>query len=295
MRLKDEARYLHITEEDILMEEWKDIMGYEGVYMVSNMGRVKNRKGLLRPRKKTDGYQMVTLKDKNGKEKSYRIHRLVAEHFIPNEENKPYVDHLDTNKANNKHFNLRWVTQQENMNNNKTKEKKIRPVIVLGRNGVILSSGLGVKETAKKINICERILLDLLKSNKPYIASIMTNDDNMNLLRLLNGIRAYYICEYDKEEALKEIAEDKTDYSYCIGDLVCIYPNDKISDPMSSEKLAKELGIGKTLVRRIRDSKKPYKAPSKSNGISKEHLDHLKTLEGIRIMYYEDYLKEQND
>lgn len=301
-KLTDEEKYPYVTEKDILIEEWKQIKGYEGIYEISNMGRVrglgsKSKKGLLQPYIYKFGYQEVQLRDRNGNRKTHRIHQLVAKHFIDNPNNCNIVDHINTNRADNRHFNLRWTTQQGNINNDKTREKlteaSTKPVIVLDRNGNIISNGLGVCETAKKIGISDYALLKLLKSHKPYIAKINSGGSgNINLLRLLNGARAYYIYEYNEEEVLREIAEDKMDYSYCMGDLVCVYPDGRISKPMSGNKLAKELGIGEATVRKIRDSKEPFVISI--TGTSKEQLKRLKTLEGVRIMYYEDYLKEQN-
>ena len=93
------------------MEIWKQI---DNNYYISNLGNVKSVKregtkgGLLKPSIKKTGYLSVKLnKDK-------LIHRLVAEHFIPNPHNKPCVDHIDFNKSNNNVTNLRWVTYEEN-------------------------------------------------------------------------------------------------------------------------------------------------------------------------------------
>lgn len=111
------------------MEElWKDIEGYEGYYQISNKGRVmamprviKTKSGITRncsgrelAKNKTDvGYYYVSL-SKNRIRKNHRINRLVAIHFIPNPYNKPEVNHIDGNKANNNVENLEWVTGQEN-------------------------------------------------------------------------------------------------------------------------------------------------------------------------------------
>ena len=304
--LTDKEKYPCVTEKDVLTEKWRDIVGYEGIYEISNMGRVKRsgfrrskfgkvKEGLVQPYINRDGYQIVGLIDRNGKRKTHLIHQLVAKHFIDNPSNHKIVDHINTNRIDNKYFNLRWTTQQENMNNDKTKENLSRPVIVLDRNGGIISDKLGVEETAKYIGIGKGTLTNLLKSNCPYRANIHKGSGDSDLLRSLNGIRCYYLDEYNEEKVVKEILEDEIDYSYCVGDLVCTYTNGTISEPMSGIKLAKELGISTPMIYRIRDSKKSYKAPSNHNGtISKEYLKHLQTLEGIRIMYYEDYLKEQN-
>lgn len=295
-KLTNKEKYPCVTEEDILVEEWKSIKSYKGIYEISNMGRVRrlgfkrnkfdsrSKEGLVQPSITEGGYQSVQLTDKNSKIKTYSIHQLVAKHFIYNPNNYNIVDHINTNRTDNRYFNLRWTTQRENMNNDKTIEKFTKPVIVLDRNGNILSNGLGIVETAKNIGINNSLLTDLLKSGKPYKINTSIRNGDSDLLRLLNGFRVYYICEYNEEEVLKEIAEDKTDYGYCTDDLVCIYPDSRITNPMSGRKLAEELGIGRTLVYKIRDNKKQYTPRNKKQ----------KHLEGIRIMYYEDYLKEQN-
>ena len=110
-------------------EVWKPIKDYEGLYEISNLGRVKSlnykRTGKEKILKNTvcnDGYLKVGL-TKNGKDKVFRIHRLVAEAFIPNPENKPYVDHINTIREDNRVENLRWATAKENNNNSLTKKK----------------------------------------------------------------------------------------------------------------------------------------------------------------------------
>lgn len=73
-----------------------------------------------------NGYYNSQLTDINGERKSYKIHRLVAETFLSNNENKPYVDHIDTIKTNNNINNLRWVTPKENSNNETTLNNRKR-------------------------------------------------------------------------------------------------------------------------------------------------------------------------
>lgn len=100
------------------MEEiWKDIEGYEGLYQVSNLGRVKKLPTILKNSLDKQGYEVVQLVNENGKKKVLKIHRLVANAFIENTENKPQVDHINTIRNDNRVENLRWVTPKENMNN----------------------------------------------------------------------------------------------------------------------------------------------------------------------------------
>jgi len=124
----------YITENEV----WKDIKGYEGLYQVSNFGRVKSverivtygdrhhtvkekmKKPTLKKRRNKaggkyvdDGYLVVALY-KNNKAKMEYVHRLVAEAFIPNPENKETVNHIDGNKQNNQVSNLEWSTYTEN-------------------------------------------------------------------------------------------------------------------------------------------------------------------------------------
>lgn len=108
------------------MEEWRDVLGYEGIYKISNLGNIKSIERISTNGKRLkekflythliNGYRVVSLY-KCGKQKNCKIHRLVAEAFLPNPNKKPCVDHIDTNKENNTVENLRWVTYQENTDN----------------------------------------------------------------------------------------------------------------------------------------------------------------------------------
>lgn len=102
-----------------MTEVWKDIIGYEGLYQVSNLGRVKSLKHseewFLKYRLNKKGYASVVLfKGTVSSKKQFMVHRLVADAFIPNPENKPQINHKDGNKLNNSVENLEWVTNYEN-------------------------------------------------------------------------------------------------------------------------------------------------------------------------------------
>jgi len=99
------------------MEIYKDIIGFEEDYMISNYGNVISKKfkihKLLNPGCDTNGYPQVIL-NKKGKQKCVKISRLVAIHFIENPNNLIDVNHIDFNKKNNHHSNLEWVSKREN-------------------------------------------------------------------------------------------------------------------------------------------------------------------------------------
>lgn len=118
----------------MLKEIWKDINGYEGLYQVSNLGRVKSlpngrhKEAIILKQAICSGYYCVRL-FKNGQGKSYRVNRLVALAFIPNPNNLPQVGHKDENNfrtgdgCNNCVENLEWVTAKENSNTVKRKQR----------------------------------------------------------------------------------------------------------------------------------------------------------------------------
>ena len=110
-------------------EEWRAIKDYEGLYEVSNLGRVRSlnyngtkRVQLLKPQDQGQGYLQVQLR-KNKKRRSYRVHRLVAEAFIPNPNNLPCINHIDQNRSNNRVDNLEWCSYEYNNNYGSHNEK----------------------------------------------------------------------------------------------------------------------------------------------------------------------------
>ena len=111
-----------------MSEEWRDVVGYEGLYQVSDQGHVKSlerkvrhwrggeriqKERILKPSNDRGGYLLVSLCD-GEKRKTYTVHRLVCQAFHENPENKPCVNHIDENKTNNCASNLEWCTYAEN-------------------------------------------------------------------------------------------------------------------------------------------------------------------------------------
>ncbi len=97
-------------------EEWKPVVGYEGLYEVSNYGRVRRLKWqLVKPKKEHCGHMRINLY-RRGEKKPVLVHRLVAEAFIPNPNNYPVINHKDERPANNRVENLEWCTHKHNAN-----------------------------------------------------------------------------------------------------------------------------------------------------------------------------------
>ena len=133
-----------------MMEEWKEIPGYEGLYEVSNMGNVRNvrRNTLLRLTKTNNGYIRVGL-SKNGIQTGFKVHRLVAQACLPNPDNLPQVNHKDEDKTNNNVDNLEWCDQAYNNLYGTRLERLINTKI---KNGYVNEGNVGFsrKEYMKK-------------------------------------------------------------------------------------------------------------------------------------------------
>lgn len=99
-------------------EQWKPIRETDGKYEVSNFGHVRTngkRPGLLTLTKQPSGYRYAMIELSNGKQRNCRVHRLVAQHFLPNQDNLSEVNHKDGNKDNNRVDNLEWCTRSHNV------------------------------------------------------------------------------------------------------------------------------------------------------------------------------------
>lgn len=160
---------------DLPGEIWRDVVGYEGLYQVSNLGRVrsfhKNKVKILKFAISPFGYLRVIL-SKDFQKKNRNIHILVAQAFIPNPEGKTQVNHIDGNKENNHVSNLEWVTPSENINHAFEKGlskrgcehgrakftaeqiREIRRACVPG------DPELGFKPFARKFNVTPKIIRD---------------------------------------------------------------------------------------------------------------------------------------
>lgn len=150
-----------------MAEEWKDIPSYEGIYQVSNYGKIRSlnyrRTGqtqLRAPQDNGRGYMIVQLSKEN-KCKWYLVHRLVAQAFIPNPEDKPTVNHIDGDRANNSVENLEWATYGENnahsYRHNGRKSALAQPIYCIETGEVYSSSYDAARKTGfpqQSINKC---------------------------------------------------------------------------------------------------------------------------------------------
>ena len=142
-------------------EIWRDIEGYEGLYKVSNLGRVKSIKfrteRILKPANNGCGYLYVKL-CKNGEQNICLIHRLVAQVFISNPQNLPEINHKDEDKTNNKVENLEWCTTKYNHNygtiNQRIADKHSKTVLQYTKDGNFLQEWKSGYDIERNLGYC---------------------------------------------------------------------------------------------------------------------------------------------
>lgn len=150
-----------------MSEEWTDIKDYEGLYQVSNFGRVKSSytNRILKGRKDKGGYLLVNLY-KNKVSYTKAIHRLVAQAFIPNPDNKPQVNHIDENKTNNMVSNLEWMTAKENTNHGTRNERASIPIIATNLKTGESTEFYGALECARQLGLHQSSITEVLKGRR---------------------------------------------------------------------------------------------------------------------------------
>lgn len=159
-------------------EEWKNVKDYENKYQVSSSGKVRNKitNKILKHGLNKQGYHRVNLYNESGM-KSKFVHRLVAQAFIPNPENKSEVNHIDEDKTNNNVNNLEWSTRQDNINhgtrNKRSSIKQSIPIIATNLKTGESREFYGTNECARQLsldsgNIC-KVLKGRLTQFKGYV------------------------------------------------------------------------------------------------------------------------------
>lgn len=158
-----------------MLEVWKDIQGYEGVYQVSNLGRVRsldrrvshpkggkrfNKGQIIKPGINLQGYLFVQLSI-GSKICTKRVNRLVAEAFIPNPENLPVVNHKDKNRVNNSVDNLEWCTVKYNNRYSRAKE-----VLQFDKNGNFIAAWDAVTDASRATGINKGNIVQCCKGKR---------------------------------------------------------------------------------------------------------------------------------
>lgn len=154
----------------VIMEIWKDIKNYEGLYQVSNLGRVKNKEDMImKQRVNPDGYYRINLY-KNGNRQTVLIHRLVAQAFINNPNEYNCINHKDENKLNNKVENLEWCTHEYNVAYGTARLRGAlhtkKPIEQYTLDGVFVKRYDGIIDAQKELGTSSYSLIKCLKGKK---------------------------------------------------------------------------------------------------------------------------------
>ena len=162
-------------------EEWRDVVGYEGRYQVSSMGRVKSlartdclgrtvKERFLKPCDNGRGYLYISLSDGTGEHKRHYIHRLVGEAFVPNPLEKEDVNHKDENPSNNHASNLEWLTHKENLNygmrNERVAKANSKPVAQYTKAGAFIKVWASAAEVKRQLGFNHSNIIQVAKGNR---------------------------------------------------------------------------------------------------------------------------------
>ena len=167
------------------MEIWKDIKGYEGYYQVSDHGRVRSqdrtvifsdghvhyyKTKVLTPCPEKDGYLLVCLR-KNGRKQTPKVHRLVAQAFIPNPHGLPIINHKDQNRTNNHVSNLEWCTNKYNVTYGNACRKRSLPrmkaVVQLTLDGRFIAEYESASEASRQTGFNRGHICEVARGKRP--------------------------------------------------------------------------------------------------------------------------------
>ena len=169
-------------------EEWRDVKGYEGLYQVSSMGRVKSlerklphwrggertvKERILKPVMDKGGYLRVGLCD-GEKRKTFKVHRLVCEAYHENPDNKPQVNHINEIKTDNRACNLEWATARENSNFGTRNERigkksaitKSKPICQYTLDEKIVKTWASLTEVKRKTGFSQGNISEVANGNR---------------------------------------------------------------------------------------------------------------------------------
>jgi hypothetical protein len=178
-----------------MAEVWKDILGYEGLYQVSSLGRVKScdryvnhylgkrliGEHILRQTNNSN-YYTITLAKENRK-KTKRVHRLVALHFIKNDENYLEVNHIDGNSLNNNVNNLEWCNRSQNQLHaykiGLQKPFNEKPILMIDKNGNILSRFNSLIEAENETGLCHSNIAKVCNNKRNHVGGYYFKYENL--------------------------------------------------------------------------------------------------------------------
>ncbi|MBL5768239.1 HNH endonuclease [Bacillus sporothermodurans] len=244
----------------MLGEIWKDIKAYEGLYQVSNYGRVRSldrmiwnkrnksfykAKGIiLKGKRLKTNYIEVMLYDKQNNKREFLIHRIVAEAFIPNPDNKPQVNHKNGVKHDNRDSNLEWVTRKENVNH-------------------ALKKGLikvGSKSTSSKLTEEQVIEIRALFGTKKYSFSElgrMFNVDGAGIGRIIKGQTWKHLPIIDYDFDIDSLERKRRQRKLILTQEQINEAASMVDSGISKRKVAEHFGVTHTTINRFLKERVP--------------------------------------
>jgi hypothetical protein len=230
------AKILPIESAD-MREEWRDIEGYEGLYMVSNFGRVVSFQGcnprIMKLGMTHKGYQCVGLQ-KEKQHKTCVVHRLVAKAFIPNPDNLPQVNHKDECKTNNRVDNLEWCTDKYNHNygtyieRQRNFQPRNTPVLMFDLNGNFEKEFISAREAAREMNTSHALICHCCEGY----------GDKQNRVSLKGKLWCYK----GEEDTIPSKVEFVRNYKYRTK-VVVYFPDGTSKEYESATKAGKEINV----------------------------------------------------